>query len=296
MKQCYIPTRFNSKTMDLILFLDKMIREYQAAGYVLSVRQLYYQLVARGVVENTERSYKRVADIINNARLAGLLDWDAIEDRGRDVEMRSRWASGKDLLEGATAGFHMDMWKTQEHRVFVIVEKAALAGVLSGICHEYDVPLLAARGYPSVSIVREMALQHLGRAIRDDQQVTVLHLGDHDPSGIDMTRDLRERFQLFLGRYYGNLDLKRIALTYDQVEEKQPPPNPAKQTDSRFQTYANQHGDESWELDALEPAYLVDLVRTHIDEHIDKAEWDARYDEIEAIRSRLQEITDQFEN
>ena len=296
MKQCYIPTRFNSKTMDLILFLDKMIREYQAAGYVLSVRQLYYQLVARGIVENTERSYKRVGEIVNNARLAGLLDWDAIEDRGRDVEGRSRWTSGKDLLEGATAGFHMDMWKTQENRVFVIVEKAALAGVLSGICHEYDVPLLAARGYPSVSIMREMALQHLGRAIRDGQYVTVLHLGDHDPSGIDMTRDLRERFQLFLGTHYRDMQLKRIALTYDQVEEKQPPPNPAKQTDSRFQGYSEQHGDESWELDALEPAYLVNLVRTHIDEMIDQQEWNARHDEIEAVRDRLQEITDEFEN
>ena len=294
-KHCYIPTRFNSATRELIAYLDRMIRQYQAQGYTLSVRQLYYQLVARGKIENTERSYKRVANIINDARLAGELDWDAIEDRGRDVEVRSRWSSAQDLLQGATDGFHMDMWNSQSERVFVVVEKAALAGVLGGVCREYDVPLLAARGYPSVSIVREMALQHFGASILDGQTVTVLHLGDHDPSGIDMTRDLRDRFNLFLGRHAISLNLERIALTRDQVDEKNPPPNPAKVTDSRIHGYMREHGDESWELDALEPSYIVDLVTTHIREHIEGDEWEARLEEIEAVRAKLQEATDAFE-
>lgn len=294
-KQCYIPTRFNAKTLDLIEFLDKMIRQYQAAGYTLSVRQLYYQLVARGRVENTERSYKRVASIINDARLAGHLDWDAIEDRGRDVETRSHWDSGQDLLNGAAQGFHMDLWEGQENRVFVIVEKAALAGVLGGICREYDVPLLAARGYPSVSIMREMALAYIGRAIVAGHDVTVLHLGDHDPSGIDMTRDLEDRFNLFLGRHAGKMDLQRIALTMEQIEETNPPPNPAKTTDSRFQGYADIHGDESWELDALEPEYIVDLVRDRITEQIDSDAWEEREVEIETVRDKLLKVAEDFE-
>lgn len=294
MKQCYVPTRFNSATRHLIALIDKMIREYLAAGYRLSVRQLYYQLVARGIVENTERSYKRIASIINDARLAGELDWDAIEDRGRDVETRAAWDSGQAVLNQAARGFHMDMWENQRDRVFVVVEKAALAGVLGGVCTKYDVPLLAARGYPSVSIMREMALQYIGNAISFGQQVTVLHCGDHDPSGIDMTRDLRERFELFLGDDAGSLELRRIALTRKQVDEKNPPPNPAKVTDSRFEGYKREHGDESWELDALEPSYLVALVTKHITEHIDDEKWEEREQQIEGVRTKLNKVAADF--
>lgn len=295
-KQAYIDTRFSTKNAQLVRLLDKIIGEYQRAGYMLSVRQLYYQLVARDIVENTERSYKRVASIINDARLAGYLDWDAIEDRGRDIVKRAAWGSGKSVLRAAAEGFHMDMWDNQDTRVFVVVEKAALAGVLGGLCHTYDVPLLAARGYPSASIVREMALEHFMPAIDAGQDVVVLHCGDHDPSGIDMTRDLRERFELFLGAESYRLDLQRIALTMDQIDEKEPPPNPAKVTDSRFEEYARLHGDESWELDALEPAYLDDLVTTHVRGYIDDERWDERQEEIESIRTRITEIATNFEN
>lgn len=281
--------------MALIKFMDSMISDYQRQGFKLSVRQLYYQLVARDVVENTERSYKRVASIINDGRLAGLLDWDAIEDRNRDIEMRTRWQNGAQIVRAAANGFHMDMWDNQEHRVFVIVEKAALAGVLDGVCRQYDVPLLAARGYPSVSIVRELVLQHLHPAIGEGQFVTVLHLGDHDPSGIDMTRDLQERSDLFLGDTDDMFTLQRIALTRAQIEDKNPPPNPAKLTDSRIGGYIHEHGTESWELDALEPSYLVRLVTDHIQNYIDDDAWAERQHFVEAIREKLTAVADEFE-
>lgn len=285
MKQAYQSFDFRADTIKLIAYIDGMITDYVRQGFRLSVRQLYYQLVARGMVENTERSYKRAADIISKGRLAGLLDWDAIEDRGRDVVIRSRWGSGADIVDAAASSFHMDMWENQANRVFIVVEKAALAGVLEGVSHAYDVPLLAARGYPSVSILREMALENLAPAIEQSQTVTLLHLGDHDPSGIDMTRDLSERFDLFLdGR---DIDLQRIALNMEQVEEKNPPPNPAKTTDSRFADYQRKFGSESWELDALEPRYLVQLVTERITALIDGDAWDERQEEIDTIRAKL---------
>jgi hypothetical protein len=221
MKQAYISKKFSPENERLVLFLDKMVTDYQRAGYMLSVRQLYYQLVSRDVVENTERSYKRVASIINDARLAGRLDWDAIEDRGRDIVVRNRWTSGGSILRAVADQYHMDMWQGQERRVFIMVEKAALAGVMERPARLYDVPLLAAKGYPSVSVVRELAIEHFLPYLMDGQRILLLHLGDHDPSGLDMTRDIQDRLRLFLDGGMG-VEVRRIALNMPQVEQYQP--------------------------------------------------------------------------
>jgi hypothetical protein len=258
----------------------------------LTVRQLYYQLVARGIVENTLRSYKNVASLINDARIAGMIDWDMIEDRTRDFITRSRWAGGREILDAVAKQFHMDMWADQPRRVFVIVEKEALVGVLQRVCHEHDVPLLAARGYPSASVVREFADTVVEPTVDRGQGVLILHLGDHDPSGIDMTRDLEERLRLF--SWSTPFEMRRIALTMEQVDEEQPPPNPAKTTDSRFADYRRKYGDESWELDALNPAYLTELVTMHVDDEIDARKWRAREEEIADIKTRIREVARSF--
>lgn len=298
MKQQYKEINLRRDTLELIEFINRLIASYQAQGFLLSVRQLYYQLVARAIVENTEKSYKRVASIINDGRLAGLIDWDAIEDRGRDIVLRTRWHSGAQIVDSAARGYHMDMWDNQTSRVFVIVEKAALAGVLEGVCQRYDVPLLAARGYPSVSVLRELTLEHITDALNVGQRVTVLHLGDHDPSGIDMTRDLEERIHMFVegdGCDPDDVTINRIALSMRQIEEKKPPPNPAKTTDARFGEYRRRFGDESWELDALEPSYLVNLVDAQISMHIDDDAWEERSAHVEGIREKLTKTARRFE-
>lgn len=298
MKHKYADIEMRPATVEMIHLINKVIDNYLRQGFRLSVRQLYYQLVARALIENTEQSYKRVAKIINDGRMAGMIDWDAIEDRNRDIEVRSRWGSGSEIVRGCANQFHMDMWQGQDTRVFVIVEKAALAGVLDSVCREYDVPLLAARGYPSVTIVRDLALQHLRPAIRSQgQRVIVIHMGDHDPSGIDMTRDLEERIETFVGSadWHEFGELRRLALNMPQIEELQPPPNPAKTTDSRFREYMQRYGDESWELDALEPALMVQLIRDEIVEHIDSDRWKRREDEIDNVKDNLSKTADQYE-
>jgi hypothetical protein len=148
------------------------------------------------------------------------------------------------------------MWKRQPRRVFVIIEKEALVGVLTPTCNKLDVPILAARGYPSCTVLRDFALEDIIPTI-DEQEITILHLGDHDPSGIDMTRDLTERVSLFTRQ---SVELCASRLPWTKYKSASPPPNPAKTTDSRFQQYMEQFGDESWELDALPPEYLVNLV------------------------------------
>lgn len=187
----------------------------------------------------------------------------------------------------------MDMWVGQEQRTFVIVEKEALVGVLERACEAYDVPLLAARGYPSGTVLREFCVEDVMSAFDQEQGVRILHLGDHDPSGIDMTRDLTDRIELF-GEQRGDIELTRIALTMSQITQQKPPPNPAKTTDSRFEGYMRQYGHESWELDALPPTFLDQLVRRHIAGAIDDTKWKARVKEVEGIRKRIEAAAKTF--
>jgi hypothetical protein len=292
MLQCYIDKKFQTESLSLIEKINDIIDDYRAEGFVLTVRQLYYQLVARAIIPNTLKDYKRIASLVNDAKLAGMIDWDMLEDRTRSFITRSRWNSPSEILTTCARSYHQDMWFDQDTRVFVIIEKEALTGVLEDVCHEYDVPLLAARGYPSGSVLREFALKDLYPTIGAGIGTVVLHLGDHDPSGIDMTRDLEERLALFTEEPL--FKVTRIALTMGQIEEQQPPENPAKTTDSRFADYQRRYGESSWELDALSPTYLSRLVEKHINKYIDPDIWKRTKDEIEDKRLKLQQVADDF--
>lgn len=290
MKQAYKDITFRGKSPKLIALIDEIVREYQAQGQMLTVRQLYYQLVARDIIENTERSYKNTTDLVNNARMAGLLDWAAIEDRTREVVTRGRWFDPTAMLNSAINSYHQDLWDNQSTRVIVVVEKEALAGVLSSVCYQHDVPFFAARGYPSSSVLRDYAVGPMVQAAQAGQSIQLLHLGDHDPSGMDMSRDLEERFNLFMGAEAEYLTLHRIALTMEQIEEIKPPPNPAKSTDSRFADYRKQFGDKSWELDALSPDYLTNLVESWIETFIDEDKLKEVKAEIAAGKEKLRSL------
>lgn len=279
----YKEITFKTKTLQQIDRINAIIEEYLDAGYTLTVRQLYYQLVARDIIPNNEKSYKQTTSIVNDARVAGLIDWDAIEDRTRSFEQRSRWNKPQDILTASAQQYHTDPWATQDKRMFLVVEKEALVGVFQRVCHEFDVPLLAARGYPSASVVRDFAKREIEE--NDDKDVVILHFGDHDPSGIDMTRDLEERFELF--GWNGEFTLKRMALNLNQIEELKPPPNPAKTTDARFVKYRQRFGDKSWELDALPPTVLSEMARKEILRHVDVKAWDKWSAGVEKARKKM---------
>ena len=128
MKITYVPKKFRAKSLDLIDTANKVIDEYRAAGYDLTLRQLYYQLVARDVIPNTERSYKNFGDLISNARLAGMVDWTAIVDRTRVTKARSHWNHPSEIIESAYHSYNIDQWKDQAYRPRVWIEKMPLAG------------------------------------------------------------------------------------------------------------------------------------------------------------------------
>ncbi len=291
MKQLFVPKNFKDASLDIISDANDIIEEYRGQGFILTLRQLYYQFVARDLLPNTQRSYKRLGSIINDARLAGLVDWQAIEDRTRNIRGNYHYSGPRQAVQDALDTYEIDMWTNQPVRVQVWIEKEALAGVISGICDELDVPYFACRGYVSQSEQWRAYRRARHYQVNGDQKTVILHFGDHDPSGMDMTRDNQDRLDCFLG-YDGTVKVERLALNWDQIEEFNPPPNPAKMTDSRFENYARQYGTESWELDALEPRVMTDLIRENVTKYIDQEAWDDKDAEREDHRLQLQDIID----
>jgi hypothetical protein len=269
-KIAYIERKFSAESAALIKKANEIIAEYEAQGFALTLRQLYYQFVARDIIPNNLRSYKNLGSVVNDARLAGLIDWNHITDRTRHLSKNAHWETPGDIIESAAAGYRIDMWKRQPYRPEVWIEKDALVGVIDGICSELDVPYFSCRGYTSQSEMWVGAQRIEKWARRGGQTPVIFHFGDHDPSGKDMTRDIVDRLQLFMG----GVKLERLALNMDQIEEYQPPPNPAKTTDSRAAAYIEEFGNDSWELDALEPKVIVDLVETSVRALIDEDIWE----------------------
>jgi len=288
----YVSKKFSSSSLEIIEYANRIIDEYNDEGYKLTLRQLYYQFVARDILPNSMRSYKRLGSIINDARLAGMVSWTAIEDRTRNLQSLSTWNTPADILKSAAHSYREDLWETQAYRPEVWIEKEALSGVVSGICEEYRVPYFACRGYTSQSEQWAAAMRF--KKYRDNGQVpVVLHLGDHDPSGIDMTRDNRDRLRLLSG---DDVEVHRLALNYNQIEQYNPPPNPAKLTDSRAEGYVSEFGHSSWELDALEPRIITNLIEHQITMLLLHDEWDKAYEREEKNVRRLYEMAQEFES
>lgn len=287
--ELFIEKNFQRKTLAIIATADEIIREYRAQGFILTLRQLYYQFVARDLLTNTEQSYNRLGSIVNDARLAGLLDWDAIEDRTRNLDKNLHLDSPAHAVNVIRDQYGIDMWANQDVRCEVWIEKEALAGVIEAVCRELDCPFFACRGYVSQS-----EQWRAGVRFRRDQTTVVIHLGDHDPSGIDMTRDNLDRLRMFAG--YHNVIVNRIALNMDQIDEYDPPPNPAKITDSRFDEYERLYGDQSWELDALEPSVITALIRAEVDKHRDPDLWEIKSDELADDIEALDQIIEDLQS
>lgn len=335
-RTAYIEKTFKPETIRVIEQVDTLCTAYQQQGYDLTLRQLYYQFVARDLfpdsrtwrwtgsrwvrdpngTKNADPNYNWLGSIVNDARLAGLLDWGHIVDRTRNLLSHSHWDSPAQIIEAVARSYLEDKWAQQSTYIEVWVEKDALVGVLGdpttyrGVCPDNDVAWFSCRGYTSQSELYGAA-RRLQERIEDGKSVVVIHLGDHDPSGIDMSRDIEDRLRMFIAQDLydapllptgprsqeemraeyesltgGDLEIERIALNMDQVRQYRPPPNPAKLTDARATGYIERFGPSSWELDALEPTVLVALVQNAIDSYKDPDIWQEAVD-LEARRREV---------
>jgi hypothetical protein len=286
-KICYKRKRFHQETNITIKMANIIINEYLQQGYSLTLRQLYYQFVARDIIKNSQKEYDRLGKIINDARLAGLIDWDAIVDRTRNMQMLSFWDSPAEILHSASKSFRLDIWSSQSIYVECWIEKEALVGVIERVCNKWRIPFFACRGYVSQSEQWRAANRIKGIG----KHSIIFHLGDHDPSGIDMTRDIEDRFRLF---GCNNVEIVRLALNMDQVEKYNPPPNPAKMTDTRSNHYVDEYGYDSWELDALNPEIINDLIESNVKPFIDFKRWDDMLIQEGEHKEKLMELSNEF--
>lgn len=271
MKMHYKDWNPTHQSQVLVRLADSIISEYQDQGYVLTLRQLYYQFVARDVIENSERSYKNLGSLINKARLAGMISWEAIEDRNREHNTYWHQEDELELIDNLYRHIRFDRWERQDYYVEVWVEKEALGNVISRACDPMLVPHMSCKGYLSSSEAWR-AGQRFEEKIKQGKECVLIHLGDHDPSGVDMTRDNRDRLDLFT-RLSGGVEVVRLALNMEQVDEYSPPPNPTKITDSRAKEYIKKYGRTSWELDALEPQVMADMITEEVEKYIDWEVW-----------------------
>lgn len=285
-------TNFRFKSRQRIELMQEIIRDYDEQGLRLTARPLYYQFVSRNVIDNTERSYKNLTALLTDARYAGLVAWSAIEDRGREPTQWREYASLGECVDSALRNYRLQRWNDQPNYAELWVEKQALAGVLEPLAAEFHCTLMVNKGYSSASAMWESAQRFIAHN-RNDQVAHLFYVGDHDPSGEDMVRDIGERLREFGVR---DLNMVKVALTMEQVEEHEPPPNPAKRSDSRFEKYSELHGDESWEVDALPPQVLQQLIRDQLESVLDRKAWEKTIEREERDKAKLKKAVKGIES
>lgn len=263
MKIAYTDALSLSKANKIRLsIINNIIETYVADGYTMTLRQLYYQLVARDIVSNNAREYAKLSILLKKGRMSGVVDWNAIEDRGRLPKLPWFTEGVGDAIQTIYDQYRLDRQEGQENYIEVWVEKDALSNVMLRITEKYHVRLMVNKGYSSCSAMKQAADRF------EDARThgILIYLGDHDPSGKDMVRDIEARLNEF-----GVDDLEVIspALTMEQIRRYKLPENPAKITDPRAKEYIERYGNKSWELDALEPPVLVKIVESAILDYLD---------------------------
>ena len=268
------------KTRELWDAIGLVANEYER----LSVRQLYYQLVARGVIEKTEATYKRVCDASAQMRLDGELPYRTFADGHRTRRGVFAHCGLNHALESAHQLYRRNYWLDQPWYVEVWCEKDALTGVIQPVCEEYGVTYVATRGFPSITLRYESA----HALIETGKPAIIFYFGDHDASG----RSISDNLEAELRHHGAEVTVARVALNPDQIDAWSLPTRPGKESDSRQAGFARRFGGASVELDALPPDALTDLVATAIDERIDEFSW-MQVEHIESLeRETLASLTE----
>jgi len=265
MKRKFIDWNPSSNSIKLLNIINSILYKYANEGYTLTLRQLYYQLVANDFIENKIEEYKRIGNVVSKGRLAGRIDWNMIEDRLRTPESNQHWNNPSEIIKTAVNSYYLSRWDKQNYYIEVWCEKDAVSNIIQPVCSKWDVTFMANRGYSSQSAMYE-AYQRFDFH-SSCKYLAICYFGDHDPSGIDMIRDIKDRLYTFFNDEIVNIN--KIALTIDQIKQYNPPENPAKITDTRYEKYANEYGESSWELDAIEPSILSSMVEDAIFEYLD---------------------------
>jgi hypothetical protein len=272
----------SAQNLELIGAARSILAEIQPA----SVRAVCYRLFTAGLIPTmSKNATNRVGSQLTWAREQGIIPWAWIADDTRTIDRPATWDSPADLLEAATSQYRRDWWQQQPARVILCSEKSTVAGTVKPVTQRFGVGFLSLHGYSSATLVNDLA----DLSVEDARPLTLLYIGDWDPSGLDMSeRDLPGR----LARYGGLATVERIALTAADVADPRLPSFEAesKAKDARFAWFTARYGRRCWELDALSPVILRDRVEQRIRSMIDPEAWNRCQRVEQAERDTLHEI------
>jgi hypothetical protein len=264
--------------------LRSALAEIVAEGTPMTVRQVYYQAVTRGLIDKTEQQYKAICRILVLMRRDGSIDYDDIADNTRWMRKPTTFGSIEDALTETARLYRRQVWADLDCRVEVWLEKEALAGVLVEVTAKWDVPLMVTRGYPSLSYIHAA-----GEAIQSSGLETfIYYFGDRDPSGVDIARHVNENLSEFAGDVPVNFVL--VAVTQDQIADMDLPTRPTKKSDSRAKGWEGR----SVEVDAIHPDDLRALAEACIVEHIPDGHMDVLLAAEQSERLALRMFGQQF--
>jgi hypothetical protein len=284
---------------EVVANIVEIVGRYKAMGLSLTLRQLHYQMVAKNPkYVNHQTAYKKLGTILDDCRYSGLVDWDAIVDRGRVPYLPWYAESVDEALETIYRQYRRDRMDGQDNVVELWTEKDALSDIFRRPTSKYHVRLVVNKGYTSSSAIYD-AYERVIDAYNDDRKFVILYFGDHDPSGLDMVRDIEERLYFMMQSGDNKIDypeewltIEHIGLTIEQVRQYNLPPNPAKMTDTRADAYIAKFGATCWEVDALEPTVLIALVETHISDHIDMDKYQSMLEKEKVDKAKFRSIMD----
>jgi len=262
---------------------------------ILTIRALHYQLVSIGMT-NTQRHYKRVVAAMGDARRDGIVNYDAFSDRDREMVGNTDYLptsveeasyQAKRQIKAWMTSYSKNRWENQNYYPEVLIEKKALEGVFEKPCQRNGVALGACKGYPSLTFLYE-ASKRFKKAEDNGKQPIIIYFGDYDPSGEDIPRNIQASLEKDFGV---EVELRRIALMYDQVIEWELPPAPTKETDSRT---ANWDGIGQVELDAVKPEQLEILLQDALDEIFDYNMYQELQDTEQWEEAEFQQLLKEF--
>jgi hypothetical protein len=239
--------------------------EIVEAGRPMTVRQVFYQATVRGLVEKAETGYRKVQTDLTLMRKAGDLPYDWLADNTRWLRKPRTFGGVEEALQETAKFYRKDLWRAADSYVEVWLEKDALSGVLYPVTAKYDVPLMVARGYASLSFL------HSAAEYIDDLEVPthIYHFGDYDPSGVNAATKIEETLRELAPD--AEIHFERIAVTPAQIVHWSLPSRPTKGTDTRARSFGS---DVSVELDAINPRDLRSLVTMCIEEHLPREQFE----------------------
>jgi len=278
----------------LVDAVNKILKRYPEE-VKLTLRQVYYQLVAAHIIENDEHAYKSLSAMLVKARESGAVDDSRFEDRSRQTiggdhekaDPEKFYQEYENFFRTCWEQYTRPMWENQPLYVEVFIEKDALSRLASDVAKKYGVKTAVCKGYSSYTFLKSAA-ERIVQNCGDDRKPKILYFGDHDSSVVDMTRDLGVRLERY-GVPEGESIVERVALTPEQIEKYDLPPAPAKGKDTRTKKFIEKYGDGTVELDALDASVLQDLVKSSIIRCVDAGIWNRNSHESHKEQMRIKE-------